>query len=372
MNLDLQETDVVVIGGGPAGLAAAIAMRLKGLRVLVIDHARPPVDKVCGEGLMPDAVDALDRLGVKLPPCQSVSFRGIRFIAGRHSAEALFPDNCGVAIRRTALHELLTRRAGGAGVSMCWGTTARGIESEGVNAGGRVIRCRWIVGADGLNSRVRRWAGMDHPRLERIRFGRRRHFELTPWTDLVEVYWGEDYQIVITPVTAHLVSAALLSKNPRLRLEDAISRVPALWRRLRNTLPATREMGSVTGLRVMREVIRGRCALVGDASGSVDAITGEGLGLAFRQAAVLADALSRGCPAQYAAAHRDIVTSTVLMSKLLLAMGEHAFLRERVPRLFAAKPRVFSELLSAHVGADSAPVLDARRLFRLGWQVLAG
>ena len=58
------ETDVFVVGGGPAGLAAAIAARQRGFEVVVADSAQPPIDKACGEGLMPDGVAALARLGV--------------------------------------------------------------------------------------------------------------------------------------------------------------------------------------------------------------------------------------------------------------------------------------------------------------------
>src|ERR1022692_2180287 len=61
----MQPTDLFVIGGGPAGLAAAIAARLKGLNVTLADGARPPIDKACGEGLMPDGLAALRSLGVK-------------------------------------------------------------------------------------------------------------------------------------------------------------------------------------------------------------------------------------------------------------------------------------------------------------------
>ena len=48
--------DALIAGGGPAGLAAAIALRQKGLDVLVADALWPPIDKACGEGLMPDAL----------------------------------------------------------------------------------------------------------------------------------------------------------------------------------------------------------------------------------------------------------------------------------------------------------------------------
>ena len=60
-------TDVFIVGGGPAGLAAAIAARQRGLRVVVADGGHAPIDKACGEGLMPDALAELERLGIQLP-----------------------------------------------------------------------------------------------------------------------------------------------------------------------------------------------------------------------------------------------------------------------------------------------------------------
>ena len=90
MNQTCRETDVVIVGGGPAGLAASIAMRRKGLQVVVADRGRPPIDKVCGEGLMPDGVAALAGLGVTIPPDRSVPFRGIRFVAVERSTDAVF------------------------------------------------------------------------------------------------------------------------------------------------------------------------------------------------------------------------------------------------------------------------------------------
>ena len=60
MNLQ-RKPDVVVVGGGPAGLAAALASRAQGLEVLVVDCAEPPIDKTCGEGLMPDSLTEIGR-----------------------------------------------------------------------------------------------------------------------------------------------------------------------------------------------------------------------------------------------------------------------------------------------------------------------
>ena len=80
MGSDILKTDVFIVGGGPAGLATGIAIRQRGLRVVVADLARPPIDKACGEGLMPQTVAELKALGVTLGPSQAVPFRGIRFI----------------------------------------------------------------------------------------------------------------------------------------------------------------------------------------------------------------------------------------------------------------------------------------------------
>ena len=134
-------TDVFVVGGGPAGLAAAIAARLKGFDVVVADVRQPPIDKPCGEGLMPDSFAALRRLGVRLDLDQSFPFRGIRFHGAGVSVAAAFPGEPGVGIRRTCLHELLIDRASEVGVSMLWGTRVNGLSGETVlldGAGGSV------------------------------------------------------------------------------------------------------------------------------------------------------------------------------------------------------------------------------------------
>src|SRR5207245_4735336 len=81
LNSTLKSTDVFVIGGGPAGLAAAIAARQQGFRVCVADGAQPPLDKACGEGLMPDGLPALEQLGIVVKPDDSHPFSGVRFLS---------------------------------------------------------------------------------------------------------------------------------------------------------------------------------------------------------------------------------------------------------------------------------------------------
>jgi flavin-dependent dehydrogenase len=366
------DTDIVIVGGGPAGLAAAIAARRKGFRVSVVDSAHPPIDKACGEGLMPDGVAALNRLGVELPADRAIPFRGIRFVEGGNSVGALFLQGLGMGMRRTTLHETLANQAAQAGANILWGAQVNGVNSKGVVINGNTLQTRWIIGADGEDSRVRKWAGLNRSRTERTRFGFRRHFGVAPWTDLVEVHWGRGCQIVITPVSPEEICAGLLSWDSRLRIEDALPLFPELLTRLGNAVRTSKERGALSSLRALRAVTGGRFALLGDASGSVDAITGEGLCLAFQQALSLADALEQNDLELYEAAHRNLAQPPILMSKLMLAMGRHQGLRERVMKKFIKSPEIFSHLLKAHVAAGPGVRVGMGGVLKLGWQVVTG
>src|SRR5580658_8877471 len=109
------DTDVLIVGGGPAGLVAALAARRKGFRVMVADPCPPPHDKACGEGLMPVALAVADRLGIEFPAGVGFPLRGIHFIGAQDSVMANFPEGAGLAIRRTALHSLLADQAARSG-----------------------------------------------------------------------------------------------------------------------------------------------------------------------------------------------------------------------------------------------------------------
>src|SRR5258708_517650 len=124
------KNDILIVGGGPAGLAAAIAIRQKGFAVTVMESSKPPIDKACGEGLMPDGVEALKKLGVRLGPRESAPFRGIRFVDGGTAALAEFPGAYGLGVRRTTLHSLLAERASDAGVHLQWNTCVRDLHLE--------------------------------------------------------------------------------------------------------------------------------------------------------------------------------------------------------------------------------------------------
>lgn len=338
-------TDVLVIGGGPAGLAAAIAARQKGLSATVVDAAQPPIDKACGEGLMPDGVQALKTLGVRMDPRHFEPFRGIRFINEGVTAQAEFPATYGMGVRRTTLHQLLIERAAESGVTLCWNTTVRDLDTKSA---------RWIVGADGRNSRVRQWAGFGECPASVRRFGFRRHFPARPWSDTVDVHWGRDCQLYVTPVGAQELCVAVISRRQHLRLDEALGRFPEVAERLKGSVPSTPERGAVTECRRLSRVHGGNVALIGDASGSTDALTGEGLALCFKQALALADALAAGDLTLYDAAHRRIARLPSIMAHLMLMIDERAWLRRPVIRTLASRPRLFSNLLRLHIGAASS------------------
>ena len=363
-------TDVFIIGGGPAGLAAAIAARQRGLDVVVADGARPPIDKPCGEGLMPDGRVALSNLGITVPEEESHPFRGIKFVSGGLSVEASFPNDAGVGVRRTVLHRVMIARAEAVGVSLLWQTPVTELHAEGVQLGKQMVRSRWVVGADGGNSLVRRWAGLDQAS-EHTRFAFRRHYLIAPWSDSMELHWGPKCQIYVTPVAADEICVALVSRDPHLRLDAALAAFPEIVSRLRGAEPSSLERGAISSTRTLRQVYQGRVALVGDASGAVDSITGEGLCLAFRQAQVLAECLVDGNLRRYQHEHTALGRRPALMARLLLALDWKSSFRQRVMRAFDSDPRLFRRMVAMHVGALS-PLDFAANGLSLGWRMLCG
>ncbi len=363
-------TDVLVIGGGPAGLAAAIAARQQGLEVVVVDGARPPIDKPCGEGLMPDGRAVLAQLGISVPEEDSHPFRGIAFVSSGLRVEANFPNGAGIGVRRTVLHRLMVARAERVGASLLWQTPVTGLHPEGALLGKQNVRARWVIGADGGHSLVRRWAGLDRYRHNRARFAFRRHYRVSPWSDCMELHWGPGCQIYITPTAADEICVVLVSGDPHLRLNAALPAFPEVALRLDGAEMASLERGAISSTRKLRQVYRRHVALVGDASGAVDSITGEGLCLAFRQAQVLAECFATGNLRRYQQEHRALARRPALMARLMLALDGKTFFRQQVMRAFGSDPRLFSRMLAMHVGALS-PLDFVANGVSLGWRVLS-
>lgn len=371
MNQSTYETDVCVIGGGPAGLAAALALRQTGFDVIVADAAHPPIDKACGEGIMPDGLAALSELGVHVDYQQGARFAGIRLINGSQTVEAGFPDGVGLGITRTALHQQLVNAGEGVGARLLWKHRVTGLSDGHVFLDGRTVRCRWVVGADGQRSRTRYHAGLEPANAGKARFGMRQHFRIAPWSDFVEVHWSDCGEMYVTPVGHNQVCVAFLSSRKNMRFDRALRQFPALQSRLRDAAAYEPTRGAVTLSRRLPRVQRGQVALIGEAAGSVDSITGEGLAISFRQAMALAKALRTDDLTGYERAHRRIMCLPRAMADLMLKMDGRSAFRSKVFRTLEARPQIFARLLAVHTGTLSPAEFGLRNGLSLGWLLLA-
>jgi flavin-dependent dehydrogenase len=166
----------------------------------------------------------------------------------------------------------------------------------------------------------------------------------------MEIYWGAERQAYVTPVSSSEICVALISRSPETRFTEALRECfPVLDARLKAAASTSRERGSITATMGLRSVAQGNVALVGDASGSVDAITGEGLCLSFRQASALAKAISRGNLDQYNRAHRRLAVRPRLMAKTMLVLDKGPLIRKAAMTALAWEPRIFRNLLRVHV-----------------------
>ena len=332
--------DVLVAGAGPVGLVTAINASLRGLDVVVVEPRDGSIDKACGEGLMPDALERLARIGVD-PPGRA--FRGIRYVAGDHVAEARFSGAPGRGVRRTSLHDALMDRARALGVGFAHGRVDAIVNGdEWIEGAG--IRSKYLVGADGLHSHVRRSLGLTAKAGRRQRFGVRQHFAIQPWTDMVEVHWLSDAELYVTPVADDLVGVAVLGTAP-IHLAAAISRVPELADRIAGAPEASTARGAGPLRQKVAARRSGRGLLVGDAAGYVDALTGEGLSIGFAEAEAVVRSIVAGEPDGYEAEWRSITRSYRWLTTTLLWTSSRRTLRPMVVPAAHAMPWAFRRLV---------------------------
>jgi menaquinone-9 beta-reductase len=369
--------DVLVVGAGPAGLSAAIAATRQGLRVEVIDAMKPPIDKACGEGLLPGSLESLTALGFDLKhdlhQTERALLHGIRFIGDSTAPnyatiQAAFPAGPGRGIRRTALHQLLLDRAASLGVRFHWENTLRNIATNNkiatIHTDTQTLHARYLIGADGHRSRVAAFAGLATGIIRSRRIGIRRHYAIAPWSRFVEIYWSNQGQAYVTPISSTEICVAFVADKKTTSLNDTLPHFPALQRHLTAAKPSGPPRGSITLGRTLHRVTSGNIALIGDASGSVDAITGEGLALGFRQAVALAPALKANNLAAYQRAHRRIQRLPALMSRSLLMMDRSPRLRDSTLNLFQRNPWLFERLLQIHIGHTPLHLFGASGLLR--------
>ncbi|MGK5641983.1 NAD(P)/FAD-dependent oxidoreductase [Streptomyces sp. URMC 126] len=333
--------DVLVAGGGPAGLATAVHAALRGLETVVVEPRTTPVDKACGEGIMPTGVAALRALGVEAP---GHPLRGIRYVDGPCRVEADFRGATGLGVRRTALHAALHRRAAGLGVRFAPGRIGAVVQdADGVTAG--EWRARWLVAADGLHSPLRRSLGLTLPGRPVVRYGLRRHFHISPWTDHVEVHWSRHGEAYVTPVADNVVGVAVLSRERR-SYDAHLTAHPTL-EFLARAAPASAVRGAGPLLQRTRARTAGRVLLVGDAAGYVDALTGEGVALALATAEAAVRCLAAGRPEAYEDAWRRATRKHRLLTHALLRACHHPVGARLVVPAARALPGVFARAVHA-------------------------
>lgn len=367
--------DVVVSGGGPAGLAAAIHAAKAGLEVMVLDPHGPSaiavagatgIDKACGEGIMPGGVEALERMGVS-PAGRP--FMGIRYVdANDPSCEAFgnFPYGSGLGVRRTVLSEAMHARAMRVGVRFREGkvTSFTQTEKEVVLQDG--TKARWLIAADGLRSPIRRALDLEVAGTHPPRFGLRRHYTLSPWSMHVEVHFADDAEAYVTPVADDLVGVAILFTGPEIesrardhtgptdRFEALLARFPNLRDRLAAGTPSTPVRGAGPfEHRVKKHVVQ-NVLLIGDAAGYLDPLTGEGVALGAATAEAAIAALRANDPASYEARYHTITRRYFALTSALLTVVRHPKLHRPLIKAARALPSIFDATLGVLSHLDGA------------------
>jgi flavin-dependent dehydrogenase len=325
------DTDVLIVGGGPGGLATALHARRQGLSVIVIEPRESPIDKACGEGLMPGGLAELTSLGVD--PA-GMPFHGIAYVSEHRRAEARFRGGPGRGVRRTTLHAALAARAKEQDTDWIRAkVTTVEQDPHGVTAAG--LRAKYLVAADGLHSAVRRAVGIESTAGTPRRYGVRRHYRAPVWSEFVEVYWSRWGEAYVTPVEPDLVGVAILSRG-----QPDLGWFPRLAEHLGRAEP-----GPARGCGPLRQVVSrraaGRVLLVGDAAGYEDALTGEGISIAVKQAAAVVKAIVDDAPASYEAAWHRITRDYRLLTRTLVLATTPRVMRRAVVPAGALLPGAF-------------------------------
>ena len=332
--------ELLVAGGGPAGLATAIRAAHAGLEAVVVERREGPVDKACGEGLMPHALRQLEALGAD--PA-GVPFHGITYLDGQRRVTGRFRAGPGRGVRRTCLHASLLDAAKAAGVQIVHGEVGR-LSQDATSVRCGDFRARYLAAADGLHSPIRAALRLARPAAGPRRWGIRRHHSMTPWTDCVEVYWSGNAEAYVTPVAEDCVGVAILTTR-KGGFSEHLEAFPTLKDRINGHVH-----GHDRAAGPLRQRVRGRTAgrvlLVGDAAGYVDALTGEGLGIAFSAAELLVNCVVANRVDDYDLQWRRMSRRYRLLTAGVLRASALPLVRSRIVPAANAFPGAFTRMVN--------------------------
>jgi flavin-dependent dehydrogenase len=340
--------DAVVVGGSVAGSTTALELARRGLSVALVDKARFPRPKACGEGLLPHGVAALRDLGIH---AAGARVRGLRFVSPSGvTAEADFPSGHGLVVRREKFDAQLFRAAA---------------ETPGVTAFEETLYdpdrfpARWVIGADGLRSQFHRRPEFpaSPPALKRVGLSTHvRGLEID--RERVEVILHDAGEVYLAPSEGDEALVACLFRQealpPGVTNEDRVLHVLLSLEVLRGR---TRGISFTTpalavaplGLRV-GAVTAGNTLLVGDAAGAPDPVTGEGMSLAILSARAAAEAVGKGRPEDYERERRRLAAGSEWLGRWMLRATRYPAIADRVVTSLVEHPELFTKLLEISLG----------------------
>jgi menaquinone-9 beta-reductase len=352
--------DAIVVGGGPAGLAFAAAAAGRGLDVLVLEPRPFPVDKGCGEGILPAGVQSLERLGVldRLPAGDASPLAVLRWVDAGASLEVRLPAPGGLGVRRTALSSALLIRARQAGAELREVAALdhrRTRDAVTVETAAGTFRGRLLVAADGLASAVRSREGLDRRVAGPRRFGLRRHLAWGGLGAAVEVHLGDGVEAYLTPAGTGRTGVAFLFDGVKPGgWEGLLARFPSLADRLAGAATLSEDRGAGPLVRRARTRVLDRLVLLGDAGGSLDPLSGEGLSLglggALDLAALAPEAIAAGATRSallgYERAWARRWRRASLATSALVALAGRPALRRTVLAVAARAPGPLERLVA--------------------------
>ena len=342
--------DVLVVGGSVAGAALAIHLGRRGLNTVIVDKARFPRRKACGEGLLPHGAAELKSLGLGDPPGTRVA--GLRYFGpSGDSARARFEEaglGAGWVVHRDEFDAWLLGHAYATpNVQVEESTSITAAEAEAFDA-------KIVVGADGLHSIFT--AAISGEPTPASRVGRSAVVRGYAASDTVDVFLGVGGEACLGGQASRHFSRP----PPRKGVEPSefLSRIPAL----RNVEIVRPFIGAGPLGSVVDPIVRGRVLLIGDAAGAVDPITGEGMSLALISARAAAEAIETGDLERYAATRKKLMAPSRRLAGLLLAASGRPWMADRAVRRLSRNPGIFARLLRAACGVGSIGLLEPVRL----------